>query len=931
MHVRDDSIYNAPASEILPLHKPLYMMRTQKGPAGVPVWCDQYQDAARTFGEDTFNKRSPYFSEQAYFLLKTFPSNGAFIMRVADTNARPAEIAIELGLSKDEAEVPQWKRDSNGRFVLNLNGTKIPINSEGEECKAIGEATTVYARALEATAYRDEYFQRSENYVYSNMAPSDRRWDKESYFIGKGRPVFEAAVTSADPVAGKFYFESTDDASQYVPAFNLKKFAAGKTYLVLKGFENGYRVADVSELPALVAGQTIGDQFMSIKESAIKVATDGGATYGDSSDAETSEAYESYRFVRALDASNPYEYTSVSLPSGTSLINGVYYYKVGEVESGAYEPQATIPGYKVAWRARVIGTYDEHTGAYKRERAVGEFRTVDSDNFTWYPMVDIVAENPGVWGQKFGVKLYFDENANTVSKISVKSACTYNIAPVQLVEDDTTPTGIVDGYGQNYCDGVMRPGVVDSNNPDVSLELDKKLKANYTGRYALPIQFTVINKSWDEVGRKLMEAEIKSRSAIETLYGDFRRITDAHGDEVAETFVDALFGKVADDTDVATEDAGYMVNVLSCVDGDKIPHFCSAIVDASDELVSGDSKVIASTVVVPADDVAIYLGGGDDGAKGDADVEKQIRAQIKSALAQTQEYLIDYARCPFNSIIDTGVSYDTKMAYLDLLSVRDSLVVDLATQVTWKDANGIRPDVNGRAYDESMGSALRAYAWLMKEDIVNGTEACRARIWLHAGYRSDHDLDVPCASTLWIALKNAEYLNRTYILREPKGLINNEADVDCWEDISWVAAAEDTKSRCWNEGLNYVQFYNMSNYHYASVRTVYRYETSVLVDSGVVNALAFMKDEARRSWAKFAGVTIPAAMLNKMITDDLTSRYSYLLNGKYSFSVNVYQTDEDVREGYARHIDITLISPATNRVWIATFICKREGYDSTEA
>lgn len=930
MHVRDDSIYTAPASEVLPLHKPLYMMRAQKGPVGVPVWCDTYTYAARVFGADTFNKRSEYFSEQAYFLLKTFPSNGAFIMRVADSSARTAEISIELGVSKDDVDVPQWKRDSNGRFVYNIDGEKIAIKDDGTECQPVGTKTKVYARALEATAYRDTYYTRTENYVYSDVMPTDRVYADRNYFIGMGAPKFVQVDTSSDTFdATAFYFVEGDEAGKYTPAFGLKAFEAGKTYMKFTGFESGYRQASSEELPEIAAGQTIGDKFEDIVATAIKINITGTEGMADASDEATKKAYESYRFLRALADVNPYTYNAVTLPAGTSLLNGVYYYYAGEIDAGELEPQATIAGKKLVWRTRVVGTYDSSTGVYTREREIGAADTVDSDNFTWYPMIDVVAENPGVWGQKFGFRLFFDENANTLAVTVENNSVKYKLAPVQLVGDDTVPTEITDAYGQTYTEGVMRPGVIDKSS-ETDLGLDKKLKACYTGRYALPIGFTIIHENWDKVGKLVEEAEIANRKAIGTLYPDFRQTIDVHGDSVPETFIDALLSKVVEVSDIVDE-TGYMANVVSCVDGEKIPHFCSAVVDSTDALVTGDAKVVAETITVPGASSVMYLGGGSDGANADADVEKQIRAQITAALGQTQEYLIDYARCPFNSIIDTGVSVETKLAYLDLLTVRDSLVVNLATQVTWKDASGLRPSVNERYYDESIGSRLRAYAWLMKEDIVNGTEACRAKIFLHAGYRTDHDIEVPCASTLWIALKNAEYLNRTYILREAKGLINNEADVDCWEDVSWVAASEDTKSRCWNAGLNYVQYYNMTRYHYASVRTVYRYETSILVDAGVVDALTFMKDEVRRSWAKFAGLTTPAAMLNQMITEDLNSRFSLLLNGKYNFNVSVYQTEEDVKEGYVRHVDIQLIAPATNRVWIATIICKREGYDSTES
>jgi hypothetical protein len=87
----------------------------------------------------------------------------------------------------------------------------------------------------------------------------------------------------------------------------------------------------------------------------------------------------------------------------------------------------------------------------------------------------------------------------------------------------------------------------------------------------------------------------------------------------------------------------------------------------------------------------------------------------------------------------------------------------------------------------------------------------------------------------------------------------------------------------------------------------------------------------RKSWAKFAGVKMWSAELNARITKDLTQRLSYMLNGKYEATVNVYQTDEDVKLGYTRHVDIILLSPATNRVWQTTIICRREGYDPNAA
>lgn len=945
--VRDESIYTPIETENLPLNKPLYMMRTLKGPVGVPVWCDTYTKAVRVFGEDTFNKRSQYFSEQAYFLLKTFPSNGAFIMRVADTNAKSAVISIELGISKTVKNVPQWQRDANGRFVLELDGSKIPWAAATTEkpyphpCEPVPGSTPtyIYTKAAEAVAIdaHQPYYSRTSTYTYVDVGPNSRRVKGVEYWKANDSalPLFSEVTASETFDPNSLYFEYTagtggaDDIA--VPKFDLTAFESGKVYIKFTGYTTGYRQATETELPAIIAGQTIGDRFNDKIDATsilveVNTTTATGDYIGKIDTTAVTQKWFTY-FFTIDDSKTVHTYTELSIPTGTPLSDGTYYYRSGELQPGVLEPQATLPGHKLAWRAHVRSSYVT--------RPIGTTTPEDSDNFTWYPMLDVAAENPGQWGDKFGMRLFFDIANNTVSGILANSAVTYTIAPVELVGDDTTPTSITDAYGQTMVTGVMRKGAYDAVT-DVELCLDKRLAGSYSGNYALPIQVTYIYENWDKVGKIIMKDEISNNTAtggdvraqISALYPDFRKIINAEGTEVAETFVDALFEKVATDTDIDQDDVGYMANLLSCIDGENIPYFCSAVVDATDDDIKGDTKLNThlEEIITPSAETAIFIKGGTDGDIDDYSIEKFIRAQITATIGQTQEYLIDYARCPFNCIYDTGVSLKTKKAYCDLMSVRDSLVVNLTCQQTWKNQDGTTPKLNGRYDDESIGSALRSYAWLMREDVANGTECCRCKIFLHAGYTSDRDLF--CASTLWMAMKDAQYLNKRYIDQEAKELPN--AAVECWTKLSWVAASEDTKSRCWNAGLNYVQYYDMTHWHYASVRSVYRYETSILVDGGVVNALTFMKDEVRRSWATWSGSTRPAAELNLKITEDLSARYSYLLNGKYQFAVSVYQTDEDMKLGYVRHVDIQLISPATNRVWLATIICKRENFN-TEA
>lgn len=125
INVIDESIFTPVVSEFLPLHRPVYPMKTQRGPVGVPQWCPSIVEARRIFGEETFNEYSTYFSKDALFLNTTFPRNGAFIVRLADdATADNAWCILEVGAAA--ADVIQYQKDADGNRILDANGDPVP-------------------------------------------------------------------------------------------------------------------------------------------------------------------------------------------------------------------------------------------------------------------------------------------------------------------------------------------------------------------------------------------------------------------------------------------------------------------------------------------------------------------------------------------------------------------------------------------------------------------------------------------------------------------------------------------------------------------------------------------------------------------------------------------------------------------------------------
>ena len=717
--VEDKSIYIPVNEDILPLHRPLYIMRTQKGPVGVPVWCESYTRAKKIFGSNTFNQRSKYFSPASYFLLQQLQSNGAFIMRAGDDTADSARVFVELGVKADP-EVPQYERDAYGKFVYDEEGKKI-------------------------------------------------------------------ALESATATAG-------------------------------------------------------------------------------------------YQLI----------WRAVSTPAD-----------INSIDDGAWED-------------------------------LGPAQDPSDKTITWYPMFSFLASNAGAWGNAFGFKLCFSNKDNSGDFIVRNGSVAYQIAPVELEEGNSTPTVIYDKYNNPAVSGVVKPDTIDSIS-GVDISFNKKLAASYSDGYELPLSIYYYSDSFKTVGDMIMKAEVAAKEAIKANYGNTIDVDGKQGvDGTVITFVEDLLGvtieeggatadSIIEEIDGADAAFGFMANLMTCVDRDKRGYFASYVVATSDE------DAPAGCIDMDAD-ATVYMMGGTDGNDTDPFIEEYTRKYLTAAANNNHEYLIDYFRMPFNCVIDSGWSIATKKAYLEFMDVRDDLKVYLGTQQSWlvKSAGKlVRPMVNTKYEDESIGAGLRTHAWLMRESIAKGTECCRATIFLHAGRTADYDVWLP--GTLWIAKKLAEYCNRDFMNKEPKELPNSA--VECWKDLSWVASSEDTKSRNWNAGLNYVQYYSMTGLHYASVRSVYKYDTSVLVDDMFVNAITWMKHIVRRSWARFAGATRPVAELQQAITEDLTSRLAYMINGKYEFTVDVYQTDEDKKLGYVQHVDITVTSPATNRVWLVNIICKREGFE----
>lgn len=131
INVDDQSIYDPIEFLELPLHRPLWPMKTEMGVVGVPQWCPNLAFAKSAFGEATFDPTNKdYYGRSAAFLRETFKNNGAFIVRVGGEDMSTSSVVIWAEINEAGASVDYTTEalaDGVTLEDLTSTATKFPL------------------------------------------------------------------------------------------------------------------------------------------------------------------------------------------------------------------------------------------------------------------------------------------------------------------------------------------------------------------------------------------------------------------------------------------------------------------------------------------------------------------------------------------------------------------------------------------------------------------------------------------------------------------------------------------------------------------------------------------------------------------------------------------------------------------------------------
>lgn len=200
INVVDQSIYTPLERETLPLFRPIFFLRTQQGPEGVPTWVPTYEEAKNVFGEGTFDFSTKYFSREALYLRALFSRQGAFMVRMTPDDAQVGSLVLELRVKK--VKVPQYERDENGQYILDESNERVPEieGSSGAQVTEDGVELKWSTRALNLTGDHVESI--------SNLKPTTYGVGENEYTV---YPILACKASSAgafsDDLGIKFFVD----------------------------------------------------------------------------------------------------------------------------------------------------------------------------------------------------------------------------------------------------------------------------------------------------------------------------------------------------------------------------------------------------------------------------------------------------------------------------------------------------------------------------------------------------------------------------------------------------------------------------------------------------------------------------------------------------------------------------------------------------
>lgn len=329
-----------------------------------------------------------------------------------------------------------------------------------------------------------------------------------------------------------------------------------------------------------------------------------------------------------------------------------------------------------------------------------------------------------------------------------------------------------------------------------------------------------------------------------------------------------------------TPDARYKMNVYGVCNYDTTPY----------HTLIGDN----TNGIVMSEYTQQYNAGGDDGSMDHDTLDKMVRERIQE-YSDPNSRLQSMALNVENTFYDSGFTRDTKLKLTSFISQRKDTFLWLSTHEHGK----IRKSASE---ESSMAIGLRTQAQLYPESDYYGTPVMRCAIMGRVGkLRSSLWVD-DVSPLLEVAGKMSAYLGRGdgkwraggNFSGAPGSVLSRIYDVN----ENYTPAMQ--RNRDWENGLNWVEAYDMQRNSIPALKTVYTNDTSVLTSVLTVYAICNLERIADQAWIQFRGRDdLTRLQLKEQIEGFVYKSIENKFDNRYQVVPEVFFTDADISRGYS--------------------------------
>ena len=544
----------------------------------------------------------------------------------------------------------------------------------------------------------------------------------------------------------------------------------------------------------------------------------------------------------------------------------------------------TIPGYRLKFIKDYSNTTDIVLGMATSKTGT----MVDSENnpSTMHPIIQYKASEQAAAYNENGL-MFINPDVNMNKAISSNiNALVYNLALVNKPIGNNSYNLVQSLYGETSVQFSLMPNAI---NPitQAKFDLDTVFSNNWYNETdtELPLVYNeyegmyVYNDNVKTILTTLMTTEAEYISTESVVWTDGL---------TANTI--SWFDFSSSDATELVNNEIYLLNLFNCKSSTNVNYF-SAIVDNTSANTTGNLKEVTMSSTTP-----VYLSGGSDGTLDNTMYESLLVTEM-AKYADSNSQVIDDAVNVESTVYDSGVTFDTKKAMINFISVRK----DTSAIFTTHD-DSLGKGTLSLSDQRAIASALKTMLKLAPESTYYGTGVARAVIVSGTGNMPDNSTADSIPLNYSIANKASAYMGAAsgnWNISKSFGM-GNENIITELKNIQPSFIPAGIKPTLWSAGIVWAQPYDIKQYHFPAIQTVYDDDTSVLNSFPVIVAIGTVTKAANKAWRNFTGVTtMTDAQLSTAIVNFINAELKDKFGGVLTVVPEVQFTAKDLQLGYS--------------------------------